>query len=150
MLIGGPFVVSQRIGLDSNEKISKKALYSSKINGNIKAGSIFSKRSFSVGHLFNCCSSSRRLVSVKALLSSAVASESDESESESENWVAVYDGEEMEFNRVNCLVWVLHESARSFSLAVESLKLTGSHAGLAMAWNGKDVHGWHKRIAHRV
>ncbi|XP_022715012.1 uncharacterized protein LOC111274552 isoform X2 [Durio zibethinus] len=56
----------------------------------------------------------------------------------------------VEFNRVNCLVWVLHESARSFSLAVESLELAGSSAELATAWNGKDVHQWHKRIAHRV
>lgn len=55
-----------------------------------------------------------------------------------------------EFNRVNCLVWVLHESARSFSLAVESLELDGTSAELAMAWNGKDVHQWHKHIAHQV
>lgn len=60
------------------------------------------------------------------------------------------DGPGIEFNRVNCLVWVLHESSRSFSLAVESLELAGSSAELAMAWNGKDVHQWHKRIAHRV
>ncbi|OMO66625.1 LETM1-like protein [Corchorus olitorius] len=56
----------------------------------------------------------------------------------------------VEFNRVNCLVWVLHESARSFSHAVESLEMVGSSAELAMAWNGKDVHRWHRRIAHRV
>lgn len=55
-----------------------------------------------------------------------------------------------EFNRVNCLVWVLHESARSFSLAVESLKLPGTSAELIMAWNGKDVHMWHKQIAYKV
>ncbi|KAE8699463.1 LETM1 and EF-hand domain-containing protein anon-60Da isoform 2 [Hibiscus syriacus] len=60
------------------------------------------------------------------------------------------DSPSIEFNRVNCLVWVLHEAARSFSLAVESLELDGSRAEVAMAWNGKDVHQWHKRIAHRV
>ncbi|XP_059458342.1 uncharacterized protein LOC132187939 [Corylus avellana] len=56
----------------------------------------------------------------------------------------------MRFNRVNCLVWVLHESARSFSHAVESLELSGTGAALAMAWVGKDVHEWHKRIAYKV
>ena len=56
----------------------------------------------------------------------------------------------MEFNRVNCLVWVLHESARSFSHTVESFKLARSRPELAMAWVGVDVHAWHKRIAHQV
>jgi hypothetical protein len=56
----------------------------------------------------------------------------------------------MRFNRVNCLVWVLHESARSFSHAVESLELSGMGPALAMAWVGKDVHEWHKRIAYKV
>ncbi|KAE7997480.1 hypothetical protein FH972_002116 [Carpinus fangiana] len=56
----------------------------------------------------------------------------------------------MRFNRVNCLVWVLHESARSFSHAVESLELSGTGPALAMAWVGKDVHEWHKRIAYKL
>ncbi|KAM1011285.1 hypothetical protein FF1_046505 [Malus domestica] len=57
---------------------------------------------------------------------------------------------EHEFDRVNCLEWVLHESARSFSVAVESLELPGSGPKLAMAWSGKDVHQWHKRISYQV
>ncbi|KAB2612872.1 hypothetical protein D8674_035188 [Pyrus ussuriensis x Pyrus communis] len=57
---------------------------------------------------------------------------------------------ENEFNRVNCLEWVLHESARSFSVAVESLELPRSGPKLAMAWSGKDVHQWHKRISYQV
>ncbi|WJZ94476.1 hypothetical protein VitviT2T_013328 [Vitis vinifera] len=56
----------------------------------------------------------------------------------------------MEFNRVNCLVWVLHESARSFSHTVESFKLARSRPELAMAWVAVDVHAWHKRIAHQI
>ncbi|XP_019077491.1 uncharacterized protein LOC100855084 isoform X2 [Vitis vinifera] len=56
----------------------------------------------------------------------------------------------MEFNRVNCLVWVLHESARSFSHTVESFELARCGPELAMAWVGVDVHAWHKRIAHQV
>lgn len=64
--------------------------------------------------------------------------------------VAKTECDEIEFNRVDCLVWVLHQSARSFSLAVESLKLTGTGPELAMAWVGKDVHEWHKRISYLV
>ena len=40
----------------------------------------------------------------------------------------------MEFNRVNCLVWVLHESTKSFSHTVESFELARSGPELAMAW----------------
>lgn len=57
---------------------------------------------------------------------------------------------QMEFNRVNCLVWVLHESARSFSLAMQTLELARTGPPVAMAWNGVDVHAWHKHIAYQV
>ncbi|KAJ6427510.1 hypothetical protein OIU84_022997 [Salix udensis] len=60
------------------------------------------------------------------------------------------DDKNMDFTRINCLVWVLHESATSFSQAVESLELAGRGAELAMAWNGKDIHVWHKRLAYQV
>ncbi|KAK6125014.1 hypothetical protein DH2020_041288 [Rehmannia glutinosa] len=55
-----------------------------------------------------------------------------------------------EFNRVNCLVWVLHESSRSFSLAIRTLELARTGPPVAMAWNGVDVHAWHKHIAYQV
>ncbi|CAN0858700.1 hypothetical protein LINGRAHAP2_LOCUS7411 [Linum grandiflorum] len=69
-----------------------------------------------------------------------------------DNGVAVpkADNNTVEFSRVNCLVWVLHESASSFSHQVEALGLAGSVPELAFAWNGKDVHAWHKRIAYHV
>lgn len=44
----------------------------------------------------------------------------------------------------------LHESARSFSQAAESIGLARSGRGLAMAWIGKDVRVWHRRIAYQV
>lgn len=56
----------------------------------------------------------------------------------------------MEFNRVNCIVWVLHESARSFSLAMQTHELVRTGPPLAMAWNGVDVHAWYKHIAYQV
>ncbi|XP_006356144.1 uncharacterized protein [Solanum tuberosum] len=58
--------------------------------------------------------------------------------------------DEMEFSRVNCLVWVLHESARSFAVAVQTLELAKNRPELAMAWVGVDVHAWHKSIAYQV
>ncbi|KAL1551515.1 hypothetical protein AAHA92_19350 [Salvia divinorum] len=55
-----------------------------------------------------------------------------------------------EFNRVEYLVRVLHESARSFSLAMQSLEVAGTGPPLAMAWNGVDVHAWHKHVAYQA
>ncbi|XP_073152496.1 uncharacterized protein [Henckelia pumila] len=57
---------------------------------------------------------------------------------------------EMEFNRVDCLVWVLHESARSLSLSMQKLEMVRTGPPVAMAWNGVDVHAWHKHIAYQV
>ncbi|XP_042049481.1 uncharacterized protein LOC121795100 [Salvia splendens] len=57
---------------------------------------------------------------------------------------------QVEFNRVEYLVRVLHESARSFSLAMQSLEVAGTGPPLAMAWNGVDVHAWHKHVAYQA
>ncbi|KAE8700663.1 hypothetical protein F3Y22_tig00110556pilonHSYRG00528 [Hibiscus syriacus] len=86
----------------------------------------------------------------KCILVSAFFPPCDPSDTGSEAVLHEADSPAIEFNLVNCLVWVSHEAARSFSLAVESLELDGSCAEIAMAWNGKDVHQWHKCIAHRV
>ncbi|XP_057774819.1 uncharacterized protein LOC130993801 [Salvia miltiorrhiza] len=48
------------------------------------------------------------------------------------------------------LVRVLHESSRSFSLAMQTLELARTGSPLAMAWNGVDVHAWHKHIAYQA
>uniref|UniRef100_A0A2N9IUA7 Uncharacterized protein n=1 Tax=Fagus sylvatica TaxID=28930 RepID=A0A2N9IUA7_FAGSY len=80
----------------------------------------------------------------------ASSAHSNQTSSENGAPVAKSQSYDLEFNRVNCLVWGLHESARSFSCAVESLQLSGTGPALAMAWIGKDVHDWHKRIAYQV
>lgn len=105
-----------------------------------------SKSNLSHEFLIKYYSSASR-VSMRALSSTSA---SEQTSSENVASIAKAEDDEMEFSRVNCLVWVLHESARSFSLAVESLGLAGSGAELAMAWNGKDVNEWHRRIAYRV
>ncbi|PKI39576.1 hypothetical protein CRG98_040046 [Punica granatum] len=81
---------------------------------------------------------------------SAASFFSDQTNSENASPLVKHSSHGVEFNRVNCLVWVLHESARSFSLAVESLKLPGSGAELSNAWLGKDVHEWHKVAGYQV
>lgn len=57
---------------------------------------------------------------------------------------------EMEFNRVDGLVWVLHKSARSLSLSIQRLEMVRTGPPVAMAWNGVDVHAWHKHITYQV
>ncbi|XP_031269820.1 uncharacterized protein LOC116128238 isoform X1 [Pistacia vera] len=105
-----------------------------------------SKSNLSHEFLIKYYSSASR-VSMRALSSTSA---SEQTSSENVAPMAKAEDDEMEFSRVNCLVWVLHESARSFSRSVESLGLAGSGAELSMAWNGKDVNEWHKRIAYRV
>ncbi|GKV16196.1 hypothetical protein SLEP1_g26875 [Rubroshorea leprosula] len=121
---------------------------SSKFNGREQGSCFLSKKSISFKILFGRYISSRCMSS--GALSSMSSSPFDETESGDGALLVEADDHEEEFNRVNCLVWVLHESARSFSLAVQSLGLAGSQTEVAMAWNGKDVHEWHKRIAYQV
>ncbi|XP_057790637.1 uncharacterized protein LOC131007750 isoform X2 [Salvia miltiorrhiza] len=81
-----------------------------------------------------------------ALSSSSLAADSSQSGLEEHSLLT----NDVKFNRVNCLVWLLHESARSFSAAVKSLGLGGAGPPLAMAWIGVDVHAWHKHISYQV
>lgn len=74
----------------------------------------------------------------------------DQSKDESHVTLAKTSSQGTEFSRVNCIVWVLHESSRSVSLEVESLRLAASGPELTMAWLGKDVHEWHRQLAYQV
>ncbi|XP_074329897.1 uncharacterized protein LOC141667351 isoform X2 [Apium graveolens] len=82
--------------------------------------------------------------------SSNSSSDTDQTNVEDEQPVAMANSLEIECNRINCLVWVLHESARSFSVAIQKVKLARHDPELAMAWVGVDVHSWHKKIAYQV
>lgn len=105
---------------------------------------LHSKNSASLQRLFTNYNSSH-CVSLRAISSAA-----EEFNNGGIPTAAIAENDEIEFNRVNCLVWVLHESAASFSQSVQSLQLAGSNAELAMAWNGKDVNEWHRNIAYQV
>ncbi|XP_068304057.1 uncharacterized protein [Pyrus communis] len=109
----------------------------------------FSTKNHVLGLLVRCYNSSRWSSSWTST-STACTAFSRQTTCENGASVARTHNHENEFNRVNCLEWVLHESARSFSIAVESLELPGSGPELAMAWSGKDVHQWHKRISYQV
>ncbi|KAF7814240.1 LETM1 and EF-hand domain-containing protein anon-60Da, mitochondrial [Senna tora] len=108
-----------------------------------------SENSLLFGSLSRSYISSRRC-SAMAVSAKGSFAHIDQGKDESEVTVTTTGSQEMEFNRVNCILWVLHESSRSFSQAVKSLRLAGSGPELAMAWLGKDVHEWHRRIAYQV
>ncbi|KAF2323446.1 hypothetical protein GH714_035488 [Hevea brasiliensis] len=120
-----------------------------KLNAKKLGDFLFLKNSGTFRLFFARCTSSN-CSSLKALPSMASSASAEETNGDDRAAVAKADNNEMEFSRVNCLLWVLHESAASFSLAVQSLELPGRNAELAMAWNGKDVHEWHKRISYQV
>ncbi|WCJ40823.1 LETM1-like protein [Euphorbia peplus] len=109
---------------------------------------LYSKKNVSLQLLFANYTSSRG--AYLRALSSMDSSSAEETNDDSSPTTAIAETVEIEFNRVNCLVWVLHESATSFSQAVQSLELPGTNAELAMAWNGKDVHEWHRNISYQV
>ncbi|XP_009787778.1 uncharacterized protein LOC107789494 [Nicotiana tabacum] len=93
---------------------------------------------------------SRKCIPSEALGSVAAAGNPDQNIIEMDPSLASCNRNELEFSRVNCLVWVLHESARSFSVSVQTLELAKNGPELAMAWVGVDVHAWHKSIAYQV
>ncbi|XP_060675784.1 uncharacterized protein LOC107428532 isoform X3 [Ziziphus jujuba] len=126
-------------------KTSRHSSYNTKENRSYS----LSKKNVFLGLIFRCYTSTR-WSSYKTLSSIAACASSTHNNTESGTPVANTNVHEIKFNRVNCLVRVLHESAKSFSLAVESLELIGNGPELAMAWIGKDVHRWHKRIAYLV
>lgn len=142
-----PLLHTQSFGSEIRRNINTNVLNSSGFNGKEQDKFLFSKNKSSFEFLFKYYTTSSH-VSLK-VFSSTTTSASDQASNESDSPITEAEGDEMEFNRVNCLVWVLHESAGSFSHAIESLELPGSGAELAMAWNGKDVHEWHRRIAYR-
>lgn len=106
------------------------------------------------GFPFRCYISSSQNVSLSwsssKSLSSISSSCRDELITEDEPSLGMTHTNELEFSRVNCLVWVLHESARSFSLAIQNLELSRTSPELSNAWNGVDVNAWHKRTAYQV
>ncbi|KAG5229167.1 LETM1 and EF-hand domain-containing protein [Salix suchowensis] len=122
--LNNSFYLSKSSGSKSKRKIKADAPSFSKLNGMELGVSFFSKNSISLGFVFARYTS--RYVSLRVLSSMSSSASTGET------------------NDVN------EASATSFSQAVESLELAGRGAELAMAWKGKDVHVWHKRLAYQV
>ncbi|XP_024462765.2 uncharacterized protein LOC18094774 isoform X8 [Populus trichocarpa] len=146
--LNNSFYFSKSSGSKCKRRIKADAPNFSKFNGMEHGVSFFSKNSISLGFVFARYTS--RYISLKVLSSMSSSASTGEINDVNEAVVSRPDDKNMELTRINCLVWVLHESATSFSQAVESLELAGSGPELAMAWNGKDVHIWHKRLAYQV
>ncbi|KAK1362892.1 LETM1 domain-containing protein [Heracleum sosnowskyi] len=56
----------------------------------------------------------------------------------------------IEYSRINFLTRVIHESANSFSSAIQTLEAARHYPELAMAWIGVDVQSWHKKLSYKV
>ncbi|XP_012073417.1 uncharacterized protein LOC110008590 isoform X2 [Jatropha curcas] len=145
-----PSFFSKSFGSKGKKRMNADVTSLLKLNGKELGNSLFQRNNVSIGLFFAHYASSVS-VSLRALTPLASSASAEETDGDN-NTAAMGEAgnKEVEFNRVNCLVWVLHESAASFSLAVQSLGLAGSSSELTMAWNGKDVHEWHKRIAYQV
>ncbi|XP_071715100.1 uncharacterized protein [Rutidosis leptorrhynchoides] len=114
---------------------------------------VYSTNNILQGFHFGHCVSSQTITlsrSSSRSLSSVASSGRDRVITKDNSSVEVTHTDELELNRVNCLVCVLHESARSFSHAIRTLEFSKSGPELANAWNGVDVHAWHKRMAYQV
>ncbi|KAK9078330.1 hypothetical protein SSX86_002387 [Deinandra increscens subsp. villosa] len=140
-------------GSEESGKLTAHASYGSKFNVKGKENDSYSTNNFLHGFLLRhcissqnttlCLSSSRSLSSISCLARDKIIVEDNPS-------VGITNTDQVEFNRVNSLVWVLHESARSFSLAIQALDFAKSGTELSNAWVGVDVHAWHKRMAYQV
>ncbi|KAM7471762.1 hypothetical protein LguiA_009945 [Lonicera macranthoides] len=141
------------VGSDDRVKFKPCSPYTSAFNvKDHKHG--LSRNNLLRGFMFKCRTFSLQTTSLSwfppRALSSLASADADQTHVEDEPLVDMAQNRELEFNRVNCLVWVLHKSARSFSLATQALELTRNDPELAMAWVGVDVHAWHKQIAYQV
>jgi len=103
-----------------------------------------------IGSLSSCYTSFKKLSSLAASAKTCFSGSDDQSKEAIEVTDVTSSSEGIEHNRVHCVVWLLHESSRSFSQSINSLGVARSGPALAMAWIGKDVHEWHRRIAYEV
>ncbi|KAL3005099.1 hypothetical protein AAZX31_08G200200 [Glycine max] len=137
---------AQSVGLDIRQRTTayanSNALYE-RNNNSLNSGLL-------VGSLSVCYTSLKKCSSLAASTKAHFSCTDDQSKEADEVTNVTSTSQGMKFNRVDCVVWLLHESSRSFSEAINSLGLARSGPALAMAWIGKDVHEWHRRIAYQV
>ncbi|KAG2722890.1 hypothetical protein I3760_02G147600 [Carya illinoinensis] len=121
----------QSVGLDSRGRATANASHPLSFDAKDQGIYGLPKKNSTVGY-FSRYYTSSRWISSRVLSSMASSTHSGQFSWENGAPVAKFQRLEMEFSRVNRLV------------------LSGTGPALAMAWVGKDVHYWHKRIAYQV
>lgn len=142
--------------LEDSLKLIASSRLLAKNDGREQTNFEFSRSNLAYGSTFRHYSSMFQVSTSRLLLSRALSStisspaDSDQTISENKISITSANDSQVDFNRVNCLVWVLHESARSFSQAIQELGLSRKEPELAMAWLGVDAQAWHKQVAYQV
>ncbi|ESW07647.1 hypothetical protein PHAVU_010G146900 [Phaseolus vulgaris] len=138
------------VGLDVRKRTTGYALQHANSNVLDERNNSSLNSSMLVGSLSSCYTSFKKCSSSLAASAKTCFSGTDDQNKEGVEVTDVTSSSQgIEHSRVHCVVWSLHESSGSFSQAINSLGLASGPA-LAMAWIGKDVHEWHRRIAYQV
>ncbi|KAH1240292.1 Mitochondrial proton/calcium exchanger protein [Glycine max] len=141
---------SRSVGLDIRKRTTAYALQHANSNALDERNNNSLNSGLLVGSLSVCYTSLKKCSSLAASAKAHFSSSDDQSKEADEVTNVISTSQGMEISRVDCVVWLLHESSRSFSKAINSLGVAMSGPALAMAWIGKDVHEWHRRIAYQV
>ncbi|XP_014516038.1 uncharacterized protein LOC106773800 isoform X2 [Vigna radiata var. radiata] len=138
------------VGLDVRKRTTAYALQHANSNVLDERNNSSLNSGMLVGSLSSCCTSFKKLSSLAASAKTCFYGSDDQNKEAVEFTDVPSSSEGIEHNRVHCVVWLLHESSRSFSQSINSLGVARSGPALAMAWIGKDVREWHRRMAYEV
>ncbi|KAK7381672.1 hypothetical protein VNO80_00218 [Phaseolus coccineus] len=145
------FNYSRSVGLDVRKRTTAYALQHTNSNVLDERNNSSLNSGMLVGSLSSCYTSFKKCSSSLAASAKTCFSGTDDQSKEAVEATDVTSSSQgIEHSRVHCVVWSLHESSRSFSQAINSLGVARNGPALAMAWIGKDVHEWHRRIAYQV
>ncbi|XP_047174379.1 uncharacterized protein LOC124842015 isoform X2 [Vigna umbellata] len=138
------------VGLDVRKRTTAYALQHANSNVLDERNNSSLNSGMLVGSLSSCYTSFKKLSLLAASAKTCFYGSDDQSKEAVEVTDVPSSSEGIEHNRVHCVVWLLHESSRSFSQSINSLGVARSGPALAMAWIGKDVREWHRRMAYEV
>jgi len=138
------------VGLDVRKRATAYALQHANSNVLDERNNSSLNSGMLVGSLSSCYTSLKKCSSLAASAKTCFSGTDDQSKEAVEVTEVPSSSQGIDHDRVHCVVWSLHESSRSFSQAINSLGLARSGPALALAWIGKDVHEWHRRIAYQV
>ncbi|KAL2340164.1 hypothetical protein Fmac_008104 [Flemingia macrophylla] len=137
--------MQQFVGLDIRRRTTVFALQHANLNALDETNNISLNSGLLVGSMSVCYTSLKKCSSLTTSTKAHFSCIDQSKEADDEVTNVTSSSQRMEFNSVDCVVWLLHRSSRSFSQAIRSLGLPRSGPALAMAWIGKDVHEWYRR-----